>query len=759
MLTHVTTSGQFSGHRKRAQMHESAEQVARRANEALRALSKANAALIHAVDETDLFRRVCEALTDARGYLLVWVGLVSHRADCVVDVAAESGEARSYLDGLYVTYDDGPYGQGPTGRAIRTGEVQVLRDIDVADEYTPWRQAARDHGFRASASLPLRGVDDRIVGTLNVYATESNAFDDQELPLLQELVSDLGFGLRILEIRAERDRQLAQLRLAGTVFDSSAEGIVVTDSDARIETVNKSFVQITGYTAEEAIGRRPGFLQSGIQKEEFYQELWSQLRREGYWQGEIWNRRCNGEVYPEWLSISEVRDESGELTNYVGIFADLTQTHRYQQELNFLTYHDPLTELPNRVMFREQLQEALEEPTPYLAVMLIDLLGFRALNESFGVEQGDKVLAEMASRLRGVVRSQDLIARPGGDEFWVTIQDEANHVSVEGCIRDLIKAISAPLTIGDETVRMEANMGVALVPEDGTGVDEVLTNAAAALHRAQERSPGQVEYFEPTMQETVQRRVRMEEALKMAMDRDELRVWYQPQVALTTGSVCGAEALVRWQHREWGLVPPADFIPLAESLGIMPRIGDWVLEQALQRLAYWRANGYPIARVSVNAAATQIQQPDWADHVQQTLERIGVPAHCLEIEITEERALRDLDAALTTMESLRARGVRLAIDDFGKGYSSLVYLKQFPINTLKIDKAFISGLPHVPYGRSITEAILAVSRALDFDVVAEGVETKAEADWLKAQAVQEAQGFYYFRPQPPEQIETLFDED
>lgn len=299
-------------------------------------------------------------------------------------------------------------------------------------------------------------------------------------------------------------------------------------------------------------------------------------------------------------------------------------------------------------------------------------------------------------------------------------------------------------------------MGVALVPEDGTGVDEVLTNAAAALHRAQDRGPSRVEYFEPAMQATVQRRVRMEEALKTAMEREELRVWYQPMVTLTTNAVCGAEALVRWQHGEWGHVAPDEFIPLAESLGIMPRIGDWVLEQALQRLAYWRNNGYPITRISVNAAASQIQRTGWAEHVQQLIERIGVPAYCLEIEITEEGALKDLNAALTTMQSLREWGIRLAIDDFGKGYSSLAYLQQFPINTLKIDKAFINGLPDFAYGRSITEAILAVSRALNFDVVAEGVETEAEANWLRDQQVQEAQGFYFFHPQPAERLEALF---
>ncbi len=734
-----------------------AEASARRANEALRALSRANAALSQATDEHDLFKRVCEALTSSRGYPLAWVGLIDHGTDSSVTIVAASGDAQPYLERVHVSYDDSPQGQGPTGKAIRTGKIQVLRDIEDDPSIARWHKAATDYGFRTSVSLPIR-VDDRIIGALNVYSTETWAFDERELPLLEELAADLGFGVRNMEIRADRDHQLARLRLAGTVFDNSAEGILITDADRRIEMINRAFTQITGYEAQDVIGRRPEMLQSDLHEPSFYEHIWSQLAQGGYWQGELRSRRRNGEVYPQWLTISEVRDESGAITHYVAIFADLTQAHQTQKELTFRTYHDPLTGLPNRTLFRQRLQQLLDDSHPRLAVVLIDLQGFRALNDSFGAEGGDEVLRQTAERLRAVLRQHDLIARPGGDEFWITVHDEAGHPGIDEWIRKLMAAISEPMTVAEYTVRLESNMGVALVPEDGSSLDELLTNAATALHRAQEQGRGQIDYFQPAMHEAVQRRVRVEEALKTGMETGELRVWYQPQVNLTTGAIYGAEALVRWRHPDWGLMMPHDFIPLSESSGLVVRIGDWVLEQALERLAQWRAAGYPVERISVNASPAQLQRPEWPEVVHALLERTGVPAHCLEIEITEEGVLDNMKDALTTMEWLKALDIRLAIDDFGKGYSSLAYLKQFPIDTLKIDKSFVDGLPNVEYDCSIAEAMLAVSRALGFEVVAEGVETTAQAEWLRQRGVPLAQGFLFYRPQPPGKMEMLIGE-
>jgi len=731
---------------------KAAEESSRRANHALRALSRANSALIHADDEATLFQEVCQSLTNSQGYPLAWVGLAEEDTERTVRVAGAAGADQDYLEEITVTWGTGPTGQGPTGRAIRSGAPQVLRDLERAGNYDQWRQPARSHRFRASAALPIR-QGERTIGALNVYSTEPAAFDEREVTLLEELADDLGFGVHTLHVRAERDRQLAELRLAGAVLENSAEGIAVTDTEHRIQTVNRAFTQITGYQPDEVLGRPSSMLRSGLHDDDFHQGLWADVARHGHWQGEVWGRRKNGEVFPQWLTISEVRDAAGELSNYVALFADITQAHQTQEELTYRTYHDPLTGLPNRALFRERLEHSLETGHHRLALVLIDLKGFRALNDSFGAEGGDEVLRQTAERLQDALREKDTVARPGGDEFWILLEDLPHEGAVDHWLSTLMAAISEPLMVGDQAVRLEANMGVTLGPEDGTGLEQLLTNAATALHRAQEEGRGQIHYFQPEMHQAVQRRVRVEEALKEAIEREELRVWFQSQVALASGHIAGAEALVRWQHPEWGLVSPGEFIPIAEATGLVVPLGDWVLEQALHQVAAWRAKGYPVQRVSVNVAAAQLQRPDWADHVQAALARSGAPAECLELEITEEGVLANLREAVATMERLKALGIRLAIDDFGTGYSSLAYLKQLPLDTLKIDKAFIDGLPEVEHDRSIAEAILAVADTLGLEVVAEGVETEAQARWLRERGVPWAQGFLFHRPQEPDQLE------
>ena len=754
-VSHLTYEGEAFAYAVARDISErrAAEEASQRANRALKALSQVNAALVHSNDEQALFREVCQTLTQSQGYPLAWIGIAEDDPDRKVRVAEAAGWAQGYLQDLEISWADKPTGHGPAGRAIRTGEVQVLRQLDQASAFAPWRGAANAYGFRAAIALPVR-VENRIIATLITYSTDPKAFDAEEQSLLQELASDLGLGIQTIRTRAERDRQMTELRLAGTVFENTPEGIMVTDPDTRIEMVNGAFTRITGYTAEEAIGQTPAMLQSGLQDEAFYRGMWAAIHEQGQWQGEIWNRRKNGKVYPEWLSISEVRDEAGELTNFVAVFADVSQAHQTQEELTFRTYHDPLTELPNRALFRERLGHAIESGHEQLAVALIDLKGFRALNDSFGAEGGDAVLKQTAQRLANALPEGDTVARPGGDEFWILMEDLPRSQVVEQRLRALNEAVSEPLKVADQTVRLEAHVGVALFPEDGTNREGLLTSAATALHRAQGEGESRIQYFSPAMHQTVQRRVRMAEALKGALEQDELEVWYQAKVNLASGSATGLEALVRWRHPDWGLISPAEFIPLAEETGLVGSIGDWVLERALAQCVAWRQAGYSPGRIAVNAAPAQIQQTDWSSRVAAMLEHTGAPAECLEIEVTEESVLANLTEAVTTMNRLKDQGVHLALDDFGTGYSSLAYLKELPLDTLKIDKAFIDGLPDVDHDRSITEAILAVANALDLDVVAEGVETLNQANWLLDHGVRLAQGFLYHKPQEAGQVTT-----
>ncbi|MGM0412992.1 MAG: sensor domain-containing protein [Pseudomonadota bacterium] len=734
---------------------KAAEDAYQRSNQALRALSRSNSALVRARDEPTLLEEVCATLVQTRDYLRVWVGLPGDDAQANPDgppanrlrVAASVGKEEG---------DPSPEGQRIAARAMTEETTRVRRasgaDEPPGNEEDPDGERPRSGGI---AALPIHSTE-ATLGVLTVHAARPEAFDDEELALLEELAADLGFGIQALRMRIQRDQQLAELRLAGAVFENSAEGILVTDPEQRIERVNPAFTAITGYPASEVMGRTPALLQSGLQDEAFYRAMWAAIQSQGHWQGKIWNRRRNGETYPEFLSISEVRDEAGQLAHYIASFADITQAHRAREELTYRTYHDPLTDLPNRDLFRERLQRALATETEGLALLFIDLKGFRALNDTVGAEAGDTVLRRIAGRLQEAVGHKDTVARVGGDEFWVLLHG-ADRGQLDRCVAHLLALIGHPLELGEQTVRLEANMGVTLAPDDGTEMELLLTNAATALHRAQAESGGQVHYFRPEMQEAVRHRVQLEEALKVAIGHDELAVWFQPQVRLTDGAIEAVEALVRWHHPEWGMISPREFIPVAEQTGQVVAIGDWVLEEALRQMSEWRDAGYQLPRLAVNVAAAQLQRPDWRERVEAALKRWSIPPAALELEITEASLLASPSEARATLVRLKEMGVRQAIDDFGTGYSSLAYLKEFPVDTLKIDKAFVDGLPGAEHDHSITEAILAVAGALGQQVVAEGVETGKQADWLRERHVDWAQGFLYYRPMPATELMACLD--
>ncbi|WP_018717885.1 sensor domain-containing protein [Arhodomonas aquaeolei] len=741
---------------------ERSETELRRTNRALRSLSRANIALIHAEDVDSLLSGVCRALTDATGgYPLAWVGWSEDDDSRNIRAVAASGVSVDYLHAIRVSWaEDDPLGRGPAGTAVRTGAIQRVDEVDSDPGFRPWREAATAHGLHALVTVPII-LDGRPRGVLSVYSDVAHAFGDAEADLLRELADDIAFGVEALRIRAEHERQLSELRLAATVFEHSAEGILVTDPQQRIVAVNHAFTRITGYPESEALGKTPALLHSGVQSTRFYRSMWRDLGDRGVWQGQIWNRRRNGETYPEWLTITEVRGDDDTLQNYVAVFADITEAHQAQEELTYRTYHDHLTGLPNRAFFRERLEHALATSghrNRALAVVLLDLEGFGAINDSLGPEAGDTVLRQAAERLGAHLHADDTLSRPGGDEFWILLESQGRRREADRLLQRLIDALAEPITVSGQTLRLAASMGVAMAPADGGTTDELLTRAATALHRAQQAGRGCIEYFQADMHEQVQHRVRLEEALKVAIDAGELRLWYQPQVELNSAEIVGVEALVRWQHPEWGLVSPGEFIPIAEETGLVVPLGEWVLHQAIRQCAEWHRRGLAVRRIGVNVAAAQLQARDWPDRVAAALEQGGLAPENLELEITEQSFLADVGTTMANIDRLVDMGIQLAIDDFGTGYSSLAYLKRVRARTLKIDKAFIRGLPDDEHDRSIVKAILAVAQAMEMDALPEGVETGAQAEWLLAHGVRTAQGFLYGRPQPAEAMEECLAE-
>lgn len=549
------------------------------------------------------------------------------------------------------------------------------------------------------------------------------------------------------------------LRQAAAVFDSTREGVLVTDAQAVIVHVNPSFERITGYRSEDVLGKTPAILRSGRQDQAFYQRLWLALREQDVWSGEIWNRRKSGEIYPQWLHIRVVRNDQGQLTHYVGVFSDLSSIKRSENELDFLAHHDSLTGLPNRVLLRERIEQALEngkDRTVAGALLLIDLDHFKHINDSLGHPIGDLLLKAIAERLRDQLRDVDTVARLGGDEFIILLPGLHQESDAEHVARKLLNAFTAPFQADGHEFFVSASVGIALFPKDGDDAPTLVKNADAAMYRAKSRGRSRIEYYTRELTYLATERMALETELRRALERDELQLYYQPKLSLESGLLVGAEALVRWYHPLFGEISPERFIPLAEDCGLILPLGDWVLEHACQQMGEWQKLHAPFGPLSVNLAGAQLGQPQMIERLEQLLEQSGLEPSRLQLEITESFIMNQTEEALAVLHGLKRLGVQLAIDDFGTGYSSLSYLKRLPLDILKIDKSFIRGLPDDPHDAAITRAIIALGRSMQLTVIAEGVETEGQQSFLTHEGCEQIQGFVLSPPLPAELFASKF---
>ncbi|MCU7853730.1 MAG: EAL domain-containing protein [Candidatus Thiodiazotropha sp. (ex Monitilora ramsayi)] len=545
------------------------------------------------------------------------------------------------------------------------------------------------------------------------------------------------------------------LRLAASVFENTAEGVSITDPDANIIRVNQAFVDITGYQPEEVIGKNSNVLKSGRHDESFYRNLWHSLEETGQWQGEIWNRRKNGSVYPEWLTISAVLNDNEELTHYVGIFTDISQIKHSKEQLDHLAHHDALTDLPNRTLLNEYLEQAIRHAGRYdseFALIMLDLDNFKHINDSLGHSAGDQLLLEVAARLANSAYQDDTVARIGGDEFVILMEDISRADDVGIAIEKLMSSLTDSYQLEGHEVQISASLGICLYPRDGNEPTTLLRNADAAMYRAKEEGRNTYQFYTEELTHKAFERVLLESNLRRALELDELYLLYQPQIDLLTGRVIGVEALVRWQHPELGMIPPARFIPLAEESGLIQQIGSWVLRTACFQGVQWLEQGTEFGTLGVNVAGPQIQRGNLPNEVRNALDETEFPASRLDLEITEGFIMQQVDSAIAQLDQLRQLDVTLSIDDFGTGYSSLSYLKQLPINKLKLDQSFVKDIPDNPDDAAISEAIIAMGKSLGLTVIAEGVETEEQAGFLKEAGCQEAQGYLYSKPVRPEEL-------
>ena len=554
-----------------------------------------------------------------------------------------------------------------------------------------------------------------------------------------------------------------ELRIAAKAFDS-LEGMFITDAGGIIQRVNKAFIDTTGYSAEEAVGKTPAMLKSGRHDAAFYQSVREALEHDGYWQGEIWNRRKNGEIYPEWQTISTVKDKDGQLTHYVSAFTDISLRKQSEEQIRTLAFYDPLTQLPNRRLLLDRLQQALAlsaRSGRQGALMFIDLDNFKSINDTQGHAAGDLLLIETAKRLQGCIRGGDTLARFGGDEFVVLLEDMYTNEQIaatqaETVAVKILATIGQPYFINEHEFHSTASVGITLFRGKIKTMEEMLKRADVALYQAKTEGRNTLRFFDPAMQAAISSRVALETDLRRAVsEQDQFLLYYQPQVD-TSGRLIGAEALVRWKHPERGMVSPAEFIPLAEDSGMILPLGHWVMLTACRQLADWamRAETANLT-VAVNVSAKQFRLPTFADEVLTLIDYFKIDPARLKLEITESLLLDNVDDIIQKMTTLKARGISFSMDDFGTGYSSLSYLKRLPLYQLKIDQSFVRDVLTDSNDAAIAKIIVALAQSMNLMVIAEGVETEEQREFLDMNGCHAFQGYLFSKPVPAKEFEQL----
>jgi len=547
----------------------------------------------------------------------------------------------------------------------------------------------------------------------------------------------------------------AQMQLLASAVQHSGEAILITDVENNIITVNPAFTRLTGYTAEEVVGQNPRLLSAGRTTQEEYARMWDALVRIGFWQGEIWDRRKDGETYPKWLSISVIRDDDGKIRYHVAHFTDVSSERAAEERLHHMAHHDVLTGLPNRLNLKGRLEQAMavaRRDGRRVAVLFIDLDRFKVVNDTLGHHIGDELLIEVAKRLSQSVRDSDVVARLGGDEFVIMLSGIDHTSAVAMVAEKLVHSVGESYQIGGYDLYTSPSIGIAMFPTDGNDDETLMKNADAAMYHAKMAGRNNFQFFDAKMNDSALERLKIEHSLRQALGRDEFRLHYQPIIDMTTGKVAGLEALVRWQHPEKGLLPPAKFIGIAEETGLIQPLGEWVLWAAGRQLAEFSAAGISGVKMGVNISAIQMRNGNLPLLVGGVIEAFGLNPTDLVFEITESVAMEQPEETVRILDILHSMGIVVAIDDFGTGYSSLSYLRMFPINHLKLDRSFVVEIGDDTDGSVICDATIGLAHNLGLKVVAEGVETTAQLEYLRSRGCDQVQGYLFSRPVPADEV-------
>lgn len=685
--------------------------------------------------------------------MLVSILLLDKQTKCL-----KLGAAPSLPDDYNAAIDQLQIGEGvgSCGAAAFRGQAVIISDIDHHANWQPFRELTHEADLHACWSLPFKDEKGSVLGTFAVYYRTVREPAPADLALIEEFASFT--ALVVQKIYAAE-----ALRLAATVFESIREGVVITDLEPRIVAVNQAYTEITGYSTAQVLGKNPKIIRSGRHDKAFYQEMWSSLKEKGYWSGEVWNRRKNGEIYPQWLAISAVCINQANCNkegpcNYVGVFTDISQLKQSEAKLAHLAHYDPLTGLPNRLLVQTRLQHAIERAQRHgllVSVLYIDLDRFKNINDSLGHPAGDELLIKLTERLKNRLREEDTLAHLGGDEFLLVLEDIKEPGEAAVVAQILINLLATPFMLSSShEIFISASIGISLFPGDAHSVTELIQHADMAMYQAKKEGRNTYHYHTEALSVAANERLIMENRLRYALAAGEFILHYQPLIDARTGNTVGVEALVRWQPPGKALVPPGKFIPIAEDTGLIVPLGEWVLRTACMQGRAWIDAGLPPITMAVNLSVRQFQAENLIEQVWKILKETGLPAACLELELTESMFMEHAEHSIEILNQLKALGVRLAIDDFGTGYSSLIYLKRFPINKLKIDQSFVRDLAHDPNDREIAATIIAMARGLKLGVLAEGIESEQQLDFLRQHDCDYYQGYLFHRPVPAAELEA-----
>lgn len=651
---------------------------------------------------------------------------------------------------FYVQAIDGQaigLGVGSCGHAMFTGERTIVEDIESHPYWSAFKDLAKSANLASCWSEPIRSLNKQILGAFAIYHAVPTKPESFHLSLLE-------MSAHFLALAIARDRTESKLHKLSQAVEQSPNIIIITDTDAKIEYVNQAFVDKTGFGVEQVIGQRPTILQSGNTPLFSYEEMWDHLRKGESWQGELTNSYRDGRETIELAHISPIRDANGVVTHFLSLQEDITDKKRTEERIQYLAHYDVLTGLPNRVLLEERAHfvlSAAKRKSASVSVIFFDLDHFKNINDSLGHSTGDALLTELARRLRNVLRDEDVISRLGGDEFILLLSD-VDEIGAERVAEKLLYTVNQSYLLGQYDLNVSASIGIAVYPEDGEDLETLLRNADTAMYRAKQDGRNNFRFFTQEMQARSGRHLELVNALRYALEKQQLQVLYQPQIDLQSGQVIGAEALLRWHHPEMGTISPAEFIPVAEETGVILPIGEWVLRTAVMQAQQWHSLGWNQLSIAVNLSAIQFRHTDLPGTVSQILHESGLTAHRLELELTEGVAMIDPAGAIAIMNDLHQRGVRMAIDDFGTGYSSLSYLKKFKVSKLKIDQSFIRDISSDPEDKAIISAVISMAKTLGLQTIAEGVETEEQLNFLIEQACDEVQGYFFARPLDADQF-------